>query len=146
MATSPEKRIEAALITQISALAYMATNSTPVRSYDDMTKSKAGTFVTVHCDKASKVSPNHDYYRAQVEITCVTHIPGDENSAVMENLYDSANNYVQGTVTAATLTTAINDSEITVDGLVPGQNDVDYDENMRMMVVRMECFYSYTNA
>jgi len=145
MATSPEKRIEAAIITQVSALTYITANSISVRADDDMTKVKAESLVNVAVLKASKLQPNYTYYRTGVEIACVTHVPNDEADAVSENLYDEVNNYVQA-LTASGLNATVSDAEITVDGIVPTQNEDDYEENMRSYVVRFDCFYTYANA
>ena len=145
MATSPEKRIEAALITQISALTYISANSISVRADDDMTKEKAGEFVNVSCSKAGRLQPNYNYYKTQVELTCVTHVPNDEADVVSENLYDEVNNYLQG-LTASALDTTVSDAEITVDGIVPTQNEDDYEENLRVVVVAFDCYYTYSNA
>ena len=145
MATSPEKRIEAALITQVSALTYITAQSISVRADDDMTKVKAESLVNVAVLKAFRIQPNHNYYRTVVEIACVTHVPNDEADTTSENLYDEVNNYLQA-LTASALDTTVNDSEITVDGIVPTQNEDDYEENMRSYVVRFDCFYTYANA
>ena len=145
MATSPEKRIEAALITQISAVTYITANSISVRADDDMTKQKASAFVNVAVPKAGRIAPNYNYYKTSVEISCVTHIPNDEADAVSEELYDEVNNYVQ-VLTASGLDATVSDAEITVDGIVPTQNEDDYEENMRVYVVAFDCFYTYANA
>ncbi len=141
MATSPEKRIEAALITQISALTYITANSISVRADDDMTKEKAAAFVNVAVPKAGRLMPNYSYYKTSVEISCVTHIPNDEADAVSEELYDEVNDWMQG-LTAADINTTLSDAEVTIDGLVPTQNEDDYEENMRVYVVAFDCFYT----
>jgi hypothetical protein len=145
MATSPEKRIEAALITQVSALTYITANSVSVRADDDMSKEKASAVVNVSCQKASRLQPNANFYVTQVELGCVTHIPNDETDVVGENVYDEVNTYAQY-LTATALNTTVSDAEITVDGIVPGQNEDDLEENMRITVVSFRCFYTYATT
>lgn len=145
MATSPETTIENVLITQISALSYISTNSIPVRSPDDMDEVKDAAFVNVSCGKAGRIAPNYNYYRTEVEVTCMTHIPNDENQAVSENLYSATNNYVQG-LAASVLNTAVTDATITIDGIVPTENDDEYDDKWRAKVVRADVFYTYVQS
>jgi hypothetical protein len=146
MATSPEKQIENALVTAISALSYPATNSISVRNHDDMTKEKAASFINVQCNKAGKDwGYNFNFYRSSVEIACVTHVANDESAAVAENLYDSVNNYVQD-LTVSALNTAVTNAKITIDGIVPTQNEDDYNDEMRVHVVRFDCMYTYNTV
>lgn len=145
MATSPEKRIEAALISDIGALTYISANSVSVRADDDMSQEKTGKMVNVAVLKALRLEPNYNYYRSSVELGCITHIPNDENDTIGENIYDEVNNYVQA-LAASNLNAAVSDTEITVDGVVPMQNEDDYEDSFRQYVVRFDCFYTYQNA
>lgn len=143
MAQSAEKRIEAALVTQISALTYIAANSVSVRADDDMSAEKTGSMVNVAVNKAERLEPNYNYYRAEVELGCVTHIPNDETDTVSENIYDEVNSYVQSTLSVSALNTAVTDTRITIDGFVPSQNEDEMDDNYRINVVRFDCFYTF---
>jgi len=145
MSTSPETRIESTLITLIDALSYVSTNSIPVRSSDSQDEVKAQSFINVCCQKADRIAPNYDYYRSDVEITTISHIPNDEAQTVAENLYDAVNDWAQN-LTAADINTPLADAEITVDGLVPGQNESELEENWRFKTVRFECFYTFTQT
>ena len=145
MATSPETRIETVLIGEIEALTYITANSVPVRGGDDMSELKTDSFVNVSCGRAERIAPNYNYYRTDVELSCTTHIPNDENQAISENLYDEVNNYLQG-LAVSNLNAAVTDAEITIDGIVPGQNDTQYDDNWRVKMVRFDLFYTFVNA
>ena len=143
MSVSPEGRIEDVLVTQIGPLSYITTNSIAVRAISDFSKEKAGSFVNVDVQKAERLEPNYNYYRSNVELVCETHIPNDENDTVGDALYNAVNNYVQG-LSVSTLNTAVTDSDITIDGLVPGQNDEYVEENFRVSSIAFELFYTYS--
>lgn len=152
MAQSAEKTIEGAMVAAISALNYMATNSVSVRADDDMTKTKGSKWVNVACNKAERIAPNYNYYKTDVEIGCITHVPNDESDTVSENMYKAANDYIQAlassvtALNAAVSTAAATDVVITVDGVVPTANEDDYEENMRVNVIRADMYYTYTTS
>jgi len=145
MANSPETRIEIQLISQVSALSYISTNSISVRSSDDMEELKADAFVNVSCSKAERLDPTYDFYRTDVEITSTTHIPNDEDQTISESLYDAVNDWAQN-LTAADVNTPLADPEITVDGIVPQTNDTEYDDNWRLKTLRFQLFYTFTQT
>jgi len=145
MANSPETRIEIQLISQVSALSYISTNSISVRSSDDMEELKADAFVNVSCSKAERLDPTYYFYRTDVEITSTTHIPNDEDQTISESLYDAVNDWAQN-LTAADVNTPLADPEITVDGIVPQTNDTEYDDNWRLKTLRFQLFYTFTQT
>jgi len=145
MAQSGEKHIEDALVSAIGSLTYIAANGVSVRSDDNMSVEKAAAMVNVAVQKAERIAPNYNYYRAPVEIGTITHIPNDENDVVGENVYDEVNDYVQA-LTVSALNALVTESEVTIDGIVPGVNEDSYDDKFRVFSTRFDCYYTYTTT
>ena len=88
MATSEERALENAIITDLQALAYITANSVPVRNWDDQDDARAFPCVMVRVAPRERIAPNADYYRLNCEVVCGRHRGDDPNQTVIDQVYN----------------------------------------------------------
>ena len=101
MATSEERALENAIITDLQALAYISANSVPVRNWDDQDDARAFPCVMVRVAPRERIAPNADYYRLNCEVVCGRHRGDDPNQTVSDQIYNEVADWANAIDAAA---------------------------------------------
>jgi len=138
-----ESKIETAMITRVAARTYISTNSIPVTRWLDRDATKGKSFVSVRVLPLERLQPNSDFYECELQLMAVGYNEHDQEGIALQALYADVLDEIQQDLTPANLTTAINDSKITIDGKVPVQGQqVGDDYNIMSAAARL--FLTYT--
>jgi len=131
-----EKKIEDGIKAILTVRTYVTANSIPVRNFGDNTGERVQKYLVAHCGTAERIAPNFNMWKMECEIIAITHIPNDENRAVLNAMYQDAMSAVH-TMTPASLSTS---SGLTVDGIVPKPGGEEMAENYQMKILRFDVF------
>lgn len=72
-------------------------------------------YIIVHASPAERLQPNSPFYKVNVSIVSLTHVPNDENRAICRALYKECLDFVNRFDKSAVSTA----SGLTIDGFVP---------------------------
>ena len=141
MATSTEKTIENAIVSDLASYAGITGVATVVNWLDNSGE-VAYPLVTVLVAPRERLSNNHDIYRCRLDITSVSHCGDDKNGVIRDSVFAAIQDYMASKVTAKQA--AGPDSTITlgaeVDGLLPLPAQVDFLDDIGMYTVSYDLF------
>lgn len=145
MATSTEKTIENAIVSDLTSYAGITGVATVVNWLDN--SGEVGyPLVTVLVAPRERLSNNDDLYKCRLDITSVSHCGDDKNGTVRDSVFAAIQNYMAAKVTAKQA--AGPDGTITIgapiDGLLPLMAQVDFLDDIGMYTTTYELFLTIT--
>lgn len=138
-----ERRIEDAMVTRLLARTYIAANSISVRRYDDRATADGNLIAVVACQPVERIEPNYSYYTTMLELAAHNNSDHDVEGNAVAYLYQDLLDEIMNDMTAASLSSSINNAAVIINGVVHQPGTYEGNERFKQHVCQANLFLTY---